>query len=800
VWPNTPERLAKELKQSDANVRRRAAAELDELPKAVAKPLVMQALGDTDVDVRLSAAAAALHFRFQSAGRRVVPWLNDPERRVRLAAAEVLRSMPDAGAVSALGRVLGDPDSSVREAAAAALGQSGQSEAAVALLGHLDDSVPEVRRAIVAALGELGDRRAVVPLIGKIQDPQASVRRGVARALGELGDARAGSALVLALRDNDESVRIAALEALGELSDQEATLAIISLLDDDPRTDVHAAALAALGRISSEQGLTALIAQLKSDDPREVASPVRTALSQVGARAVPPLIRCLSGQPPEALADGCALTLGQIGERRATSAIVGALRRGVVTPRAALRALGELGDPTSLPTVLEQLTNSDPYVRRAAIDAATKLLDPTHPNGLAVEPIERALSAARADDAERAALATLLGRTGSPRAEEKLVPLAEDADDPELRAAALEALGRIGPAGQDGVLLDALKADDAGIRLVAALALRRSGSGNKTAHVLLDRLERSAEQDRAALCIALAGTLGRSNDASDLQSAERLAESSRGGERDALIEAIGLVPGARASRWLIQHMASSADPADRAKAAEALASHHEAASELQRLARDVDPAVRENAVWALGGLGDARALPAVVAALSDRDVSVAGDAAAALGRLGARGVASRTRLCAVLDDERGYVRANALAGLRLEGQRCADGAAARRVLARDPSEVARRAAAALIANVPSTKPKLDRTALKTCSTEDPDGAVAVACTARPKMLPTAPEPVSVYVVPMGESAPVPRAPFALVLANGLMRLGQSDRRGEVFECDAPRGSVSLAVPAPLAAH
>ena len=55
----------------------------------------------------------------------------------------------------------------------------------------------------------------------------------------------------------------------------------------------------------------------------------------------------------------------------------------------------------------------------------------------------------------------------------------------------------------------------------------------------------------------------------------------------------------------------------------------------------------------------------------------------------------------------------------------------------------------------------------------------------------------VYVVPIGESAPVPRAPFALVRADGVMRLGLADRRGQLFEHDAPAGEVSLAVPAPL---
>ncbi len=58
--------------------------------------------------------------------------------------------------------------------------------------------------------------------------------------------------------------------------------------------------------------------------------------------------------------------------------------------------------------------------------------------------------------------------------------------------------------------------------------------------------------------------------------------------------------------------------------------------------------------------------------------------------------------------------------------------------------------------------------------------------------------VAVYVVPDGRSAPLSRAPFTLVRADGLLRLGLADRRGELFETGAPRGVIRLGVPAALA--
>ncbi len=91
----------------------------------------------------------------------------------------------------------------------------------------------------------------------------------------------------------------------------------------------------------------------------------------------------------------------------------------------------------------------------------------------------------------------------------------------------------------------------------------------------------------------------------------------------------------------------------------------------------------------------------------------------------------------------------------------------------------------------------DRRALDRCLRDEPNGLVAEACES-PEVSPAAGvEPVTVFVVPAGESQPVPRAPFALRLADGSVRLGISDRRGAVSEPAAPRGLVELAVPAPL---
>ncbi len=119
---------------------------------------------------------------------------------------------------------------------------------------------------------------------------------------------------------------------------------------------------------------------------------------------------------------------------------------------------------------------------------------------------------------------------------------------------------------------------------------------------------------------------------------------------------------------------------------------------------------------------------------------------------------------------------------------------------RDPSEAARLAAADYLARaVARAGDKADAAdvrALSRCASEERDAAVATRCGA-PLEVPAGTADVAVYVVPDGRSVPLARAPFALVRADGLVRLGLADRRGELFESGAPRGTIRLAVPAAL---
>ncbi|MFO0612010.1 MAG: HEAT repeat domain-containing protein [Polyangiaceae bacterium] len=838
VWPNVPDRIARALESSDASERRTAAQQIRDLPSELAEPLVKKALADEDDQVRIAAASAAVLFHLKGIGDTVIPWLSETDSRLRLAACDVILVSPSPRAVQALGRVLADQSPLVRIGAAHAMGASGSADAVSPLLGHLDDSAPDVRAEVASALGRLGDGRAVLPLVSKIRDAAPEVRRRVARSLGALGDARAVSALILALSDTSTDVRLESIRALGLLGaaagasstsgtdgSDEATLALTPLANGSadsldgaaaPTTEsnlaVRQAALEALGRIGSPRAIGVLIAALEGDRIEAFRTPAHDALVAVGERAIKPLVAHLDGSPTPTSAAGAVLALGDLRAADAVVPIIDGLQRNVVPTLAGLRALEKLRDPRSLPAILELIDSPDPKVREASVAAARGVLDPKSPDGRAVEPIQSALQSATDVD-ERVALVELLGRTGAERVLKTLVELSSTGSTP-VRRAALTAIGTLGvPSGEaDAALLKALDDEEPRIRADASVALARVGSAD-IAGDLLKRLVEAAEQDRQALGVALSGVLSRTSSDAIAKAAGAAVTSAPDTHRDALIEGIGRMPAPAAVSVLGE--VAKGPPDDRRKVAEVLGGQPKATALLLELTKDADPSVRAAAIWSLGKVGGAGDVAAISGFVSDPDVDVAVNAAGALGRLAPRlgdaaaiESALRAPLCAAISDRRAYVRANALASIRAAIDSGAafgcDGSALVDVLAQDSSEIVREAAARTLralqlaagaAADPSIKAALGR-----CSSDDLVATVADACDRSPLFKPKSAQrfDLAIFVVPDGKELPVPRAPFTIVLPDGALRAGVSDRRGVAFETGIPDGTVQLGVPAALA--
>jgi cellulose synthase operon protein C len=803
VWPTEVDQIVQRLESAEPEERRAATSEALTLPRALAAPLVRKSLEDPDVDVRIAASTGVLALRLDDVGDQVLGWLNEPDARIRAASCGVLRLARTKASVGPLGRVLSDGDATVRAAAAGALGYQGASDAVVPLLGHLDDPSIDVRLAVIEALHRLGDPRAVLPLAGKVSDGAPEVRRAVVRALGSFRDPAVMTALLVALRDANQAVKIEALTALAAhgAGAETMVLAVVPSTERASPPPVRRAALATLGAIGTDRALTTLLAALEYDEAG--VAPARDALVSAGPKAVPPLLRVLANPPTPRSAEFAAGALGHLHAKSAAPALLDALRSGVLPAPVALRAFALVKDPSLLPPTLERLQDSSPTTRLEARRAAEALLDPTTPDGRAVDPLTEALADGKTTAEDRVALASLLGRTGSPRALAALAPLAQSKER-SLRLAALSALGQLGVAGQDEVLLEAFGDRDALVRARAGAALGSSCSEATTRKLVTLALS-ADEQDRSALAAALAGGLGRAAQPATFEDTQKALKSADFALRDALLEGLGKAAEKQApAASLVLGAARSRESSERRKAAEALAGvpGADARAALRTLVKDYDAGVRANAAWSLGEPGEAgaEAAAALGGVLEDPSTAVSANALIALGRLAARGVEpdkTKARLCGSLADPRAYVRSAALTALRLVGARCeADGVRERSLLSQDPSPVVRAAAADLLGAVPTADPEKDQRARSQCHAEDPFGAVAVRCgTLRP--LTEKRDAVTVLVVPAGKREAEPGAPFAVELPDGTMRHGFADRRGAVFVRDTPRGVLSLAVPAPF---
>ena len=163
--------------------------------------------------------------------------------------------------------------------------------------------------------------------------------------------------LIAGLRDNDPLVRRQAAEALGLIEDQRAVGPLITLLKDKDSL-IRRHAVKALGRIKDRRGVPPLIAVLNDKDEK----------SHVKASA--------------------AKALGWIGEPDAVESLVAALKDAHWTVRSrAANALGTIRDPRAVEPLISMLEDEDPLVRGYAVDALGEIED-----ARAMEALQAALT------------------------------------------------------------------------------------------------------------------------------------------------------------------------------------------------------------------------------------------------------------------------------------------------------------------------------------------------------------------------------------------------------------------------
>lgn len=616
-WAGKVERDAHGLRSDDPKRRLDAVHLLAMDNIALSQRFLLQALTDDDRSVRLEAGKALGMGGAEAAVPAFIEWLADTDPRTRTIAADALGNIGGAAAVQALTRSLGDTDPGVRQSSVKSLGKLAlhddrRASVVASLLPRLDDDKADVRRETVDQLEFLGDRRAVIPLVSRFADTSKDVAKAAVRAIGALGDRAAVPALIRMLNDADETLRRLAAQSLGRLGAGEAIDPLIDQLEKASTDSLRASIAYALGQLAAAPGASAageaamriLVADLVSSRSRVAA---REALRIAGHAAVPALIGQLGARGKGDLSPVVAL-LGEIGDARATAALISELERGRVAIPIVLRALGATRGPQALIPVLRATAQADATIRLAAMRALRPLLDSDARAGDVINE--------RLDDVDlevRILAAEYLGVLNV--ATPKLAAIAISDDAPlRLRTAAIDALGEIAAAGNAAV----------------------------TPTVLADILRTGPNELHSAAATALSYL----KDASALPRVIAYTRSVRGPTRHEAVRAIGgmLRGGADgAGRQLLRELVRDRDSRVAVAAVCGLAAANDLndAPLLRNVVAHGNPELRRAAASALGDLRDIGAAELLVGALDSPDDRLAGAAAWALGEIFAAGHGTR---------------------------------------------------------------------------------------------------------------------------------------------------------------
>ncbi len=390
------ESLVLALKDTKYNVRRAAVASLGQLGSARTIEPLVGALKDPDQDVRKLAFEGLVRLG-APATPSLLACLQASEENVRQDAIRALGVIKAPEAIEPLVAMLkhGQADAQLAAEALDALNWRPMNPAERVLFaftrGRYDDPVSDgaaavepliaaladnkvvVRRSAARALGLIGDQRAVVPLIGLVKDDHPEVRENVYRALGELGDERALDALIVGNNDDNLEARGAAVTALGALKHPRALEALMASARHGDN-HIRGSAIEAMGAIDDPRVIEPLVNAL-TDKRHNVRKAAADALVKQGGSIVEALLPALNSADEVARASA-AETLGQLADPSAVPSLLGTLHDKAVSVRKeAAKALGNIRDGRAIDALAGTLNDENPDVRGAAATALGQIGD-----------------------------------------------------------------------------------------------------------------------------------------------------------------------------------------------------------------------------------------------------------------------------------------------------------------------------------------------------------------------------------------------------------------------------------------
>lgn len=453
------------LKDKDDDIRKFAIDLIADIRQCDYPQDIVRLLeSDPNPNVRAAAAKTIGRLEYAQAAPRLYSALKD-EEWVCIAALEALAALKDETSIEPISDLLNSASEAVRYTAVETLGDIGASAASGALLAHLAKTAGFEKTAVVKSLVQIG----ITPSMSEVAD-----------------------VLIDMFTTREWSEKLIALKGLAGLRECRAVRMIVdiagSLDRSEPENDERLSLIKdALLNFGCEETVIGVL----GDQGLRYRGKV-IAIEVLGelrcAEAVPHLIRLMEGNLRE-VRRASAKALAEIPGEEATQALRDVIedRDGNVR-RAAVAALGRIGDKASFDPilshikveryrdVLEEAVRSLFMIDPAALYARLGELGPPIKETIGKYARDEDILISLSRDPDRAVRLAGLCGLGNVRGERSVKRLSEAIADPEaeLRKCAVMSLSRLASCYDE--IRSALKDKDTWVRVAAVGALGDSGS------------------------------------------------------------------------------------------------------------------------------------------------------------------------------------------------------------------------------------------------------------------------------------------------------------------------------------
>lgn len=519
------------LQSADEEIRRSALHLLRDIPCHDAQAIIFTAMGDESWRVRKEAVENYIYSKpdLSSVGQLLDLLRNEDNAGLRNSAAEAVIRLGSASAPQLL-KIVRDQDADVRKFVIDVMGAIGDPIFVPALLHALNDPEVNVASAAAEQLGALGDtsaseylmkailtrdevmfRFSALGALGILAKPvplpealvklvdQDILKKAVFECLGTISDESSFKLLLDGFSCRQKNSRAAAVKALYKIygrssaASQAKIREALQLLKEndiitgllelfDHRDGVLTEALLWTGVVTRDARFIPLLIEAYADERTSTAS--LSALQSFGREALHEIISRYSSLGENGRSGLCIL-IAECGYSGFDDVIKNALRDPSAQVReAAAMAVGKLGLITSIPDLIALLDDSETHVYAAAVAGLQSLIMISRSAILA----EVSHFCSSRMPHHRKAAALLLASLGE---QDRLLLLIKD-EDPQVRKAAVSAIGVNRVEASCSMLVLSLADEDPDVRIAAADAL-----GNLCDAATLDALEHALNDQDA---------------------------------------------------------------------------------------------------------------------------------------------------------------------------------------------------------------------------------------------------------------------------------------------------------------